>query len=84
MIARIKSLEIDGRLQGVFDDRGKYLFLTTQELDDMAAWIQRRGRCSIGDIVAQANKIIDLSGSAQEEEGASEQLVLEDEEEKAA
>jgi hypothetical protein len=79
-------------LQGVLDDRGKYLFLTESELESAARFFARRGRVSIHDIVAEFNKIIDLSAAsrAEEEEEAeaagAAKLVLDDddEEDKAA
>jgi hypothetical protein len=65
----------------VWDDRGKYLFLTTEELDAVANWIQRRGRVNITELVAQSNKLIDLSGEQEEEQ---EQLELDEEDEQKA
>jgi len=79
VISRISTLESDGCLLGVLDDRGKYLCMSESELDSVAAWMERRGRVSIDDLVAQSNKLIDLT-PAKDEDEQKEQLVLDDEE----
>eukprot|EP00051_Salpingoeca_urceolata_P006690 m.88559 g.88559 ORF g.88559 m.88559 type:complete len:55 (-) comp14946_c1_seq3:45-209(-) len=35
-----------GRLTGVMDDRGKYIYIAPEELKEMAKWIKRCGRVS--------------------------------------
>lgn len=77
VVARIQTLEADGRLTGVLDDRGKFLALTPAELDAVAAFIARRGRVTIADIVAESNKLIDLSGTQEED---NEQIVIDEDE----
>ena len=77
MISRIQSLEAAGRLTGVLDDRGKFLSITPSELDQVAAWINKRGRISIAEMVAESNRLIDLNGTADDDN--QETLVLDDE-----
>jgi DDRGK domain-containing protein 1 len=61
VVERIKQLEESDMLTGVLDDRGKYIFITPQEFQQVAAFIKRRGRVSISDIVAESNKLINLA-----------------------
>ena len=44
---RIKSLEAMGRISGVFDDRGKFIYISKEEMSKVAAFIMKRGRISI-------------------------------------
>lgn len=76
VISRIQSLEAAGRLTGVLDDRGKFLSITPSELDQVAAWINKRGRVSIAEMVAESNRLIDLNGTADDEN--QEALVIDD------
>lgn len=79
VIERIQQMESAGRITGVFDDRGKFLHITLDEMDAITKWMNRRGRVTIEEIVAEANKIIDLNPTV--DDSANEQLILEDEKE---
>jgi len=57
----LDRLETEGKLTGVSDDRGKYIYITREELEKVAAFIKRRGRVSIEDIARESNKLIDLN-----------------------
>jgi hypothetical protein len=81
VIARIQAMEAAGRLTGVLDDRGKFLSITPDEMDAVSAWIKKRGRVTIAELVAESNKLIDLNGTAEE---VNEKLVLEEDEAKSA
>lgn len=80
VIERIQQMEAAGRITGVFDDRGKFLHITIDEMDAITKWMNRRGRVTIEEIVAEANKIIDLNPTV--DESANEQLSFELEDEK--
>eukprot|EP00823_Brevimastigomonas_motovehiculus_P009111 TRINITY_DN8794_c0_g1_i1.p1 TRINITY_DN8794_c0_g1~~TRINITY_DN8794_c0_g1_i1.p1 ORF type:complete len:333 (+),score=117.39 TRINITY_DN8794_c0_g1_i1:85-1083(+) len=58
---RIEELEKSGLITGVLDERGKFIYISPQEFEQLAKWIERRGRVTLPDVVAQANKIIDLT-----------------------
>lgn len=60
-IARVKTLEESGAITGVFDDRGKFIYLTQEELDGVANWMKEKGRMTIQEIVAECNKLINLT-----------------------
>jgi len=60
-IDRLKDLEKLGRLSGIFDDRGKYVYITTEEMAGVAEWLKNKGRISRADLVAACNKIVRLN-----------------------
>ncbi|KAI4333818.1 hypothetical protein L6164_018579 [Bauhinia variegata] len=64
-INRITSLESMGRLSGVMDDRGKYIYISYEEMKVVADYIKRQGRVSISHIASKSNQFIDLEPKAQ-------------------
>ncbi|XP_074642556.1 DDRGK domain-containing protein 1-like [Tubulanus polymorphus] len=60
-IERVQSLQEEGRLTGVIDDRGKFIYITMEELEAVAKFIKQRGRVSITELAESSNKLIDLS-----------------------
>ena len=61
VIDRIAILQESGDLTGVVDDRGKFIFISPSELEDVAKFIRQQGRVSITDLAANSNKLITLS-----------------------
>ncbi|GKC28903.1 DDRGK domain-containing protein 1 [Tanacetum coccineum] len=72
-INRITSLEDMGRLSGVMDDRGKYIYISHEEMQAVADYIKREGRVSIAHLASQSNQFIDLEPKAQFVEDLSTQ-----------
>ncbi|GAB2284653.1 hypothetical protein Dimus_019105 [Dionaea muscipula] len=64
-INRITSLESIGRLSGVMDDRGKYIYISQEEMQAVADYIKRQGRVSISHLASKSNQFIDLEPKAQ-------------------
>lgn len=64
-INRIASLESMGRLSGVMDDRGKYIYISQEEMKAVADYIKRQGRVSIAHLASKSNQFIDLEPKAQ-------------------
>ncbi|KAI3866003.1 hypothetical protein MKX03_019528 [Papaver bracteatum] len=64
-INRIVSLESMGRLSGVMDDRGKYIYIAEEEMRAVADYIRRQGRVSISHLASKSNQFIDLEPKAQ-------------------
>ena len=60
-IDRVKSLLEEGRLTGVLDDRGKFIYITMEEYDAVARFIRQRGRVSISDLAESSNQLINLT-----------------------
>ncbi|XP_073697018.1 DDRGK domain-containing protein 1-like isoform X2 [Garra rufa] len=64
-IARLQDLIADGTLTGVIDDRGKFIFITPEELNAVAQFIKQRGRVSISELVQASNTLINLTPEIQ-------------------
>ncbi|CAE7264181.1 unnamed protein product [Symbiodinium necroappetens] len=65
-INRLEELEKMGRLSGIFDDRGKYIYITAEEMGEVAAWLKRKGRVNRAELVAGCNKLIRLDPTAED------------------
>ncbi|XP_026578710.1 DDRGK domain-containing protein 1 isoform X2 [Pseudonaja textilis] len=63
-INRVQDLMADGTLTGVIDDRGKFIYITPQELTAVAEFIRRRGRVSITELAQESNSLINLQMEA--------------------
>jgi len=57
-------LDAEGRLSGIIDERGKYIYLTEEELMKVALFVKQRGRVNILDIQKESNRFINLSPQA--------------------
>lgn len=63
-IDRIKDLQNDGILSGVIDDRGKFIYVSVQEMEAVAKFIRQRGRVSITELAENSNILINLTPSS--------------------
>ena len=59
-ISRVHSLQESGELSGVVDDRGKFIYISEEELQAIANFIKQRGRVSIVELVSSSNRLINL------------------------
>ena len=50
-----------GRLTGVLDDRGKFIYISAEELDAVASFIKQKGRISLQQLANSSNTLINLS-----------------------
>jgi len=57
---KLMSLESQGRITGIIDERGKFIYITQQELNNIAKFINNRGRVSISEIAYESNKLVTL------------------------
>ncbi|CAA7405618.1 unnamed protein product [Spirodela intermedia] len=64
-INRITSLESMGRLSGVMDDRGKYIYISPEEMKAVSDYIKSMGRVSISHLASKSNQFIDLDTKPQ-------------------
>lgn len=60
IVERIEALEMMGRVSGVVDDRGKFIFITGEEMQRVADFIREKGRVSLADLAVHSNFLIDL------------------------
>lgn len=59
-ISRVQTLQESGQLSGVVDDRGKFIFISDEELKAVADFIKQRGRVSIAELVNSSNRLVNL------------------------
>lgn len=60
-IERIQELQANGTITGVIDDRGKFIYISEEELESVAKFIRQRGRVSIQELAECSNKLINLT-----------------------
>ncbi|OXA45756.1 DDRGK domain-containing protein 1 [Folsomia candida] len=60
-IDRLKVLVEEGRLTGVMDDRGKFIYISQEELERFAKFIKQRGRVQISELVENSSTLINLT-----------------------
>ncbi len=60
-VDRVTKLEEMGSITGVIDDRGKFIYVSPEEMQQVADFIKRRGRVSISELVRESNALIDLT-----------------------
>ncbi|ROT84623.1 hypothetical protein C7M84_022214 [Penaeus vannamei] len=60
-IDRVTDLQKNGTLTGVIDDRGKFIYISQEELQDVVKFIKQRGRISISELAESSNKLITLT-----------------------
>lgn len=60
VIDRIQRLQESGRLQGITDDRGKFIHITEQEYEAVARYIKTKGRVNRSDLLMECNKLVRL------------------------
>lgn len=63
VIERIQELQANGNLTGVIDDRGKFIYISEDELQAVAKFVRQRGRVSITELVENSNNLIKLTPS---------------------
>ena len=50
-----------GRLTGVIDDRGKFIHISAEEMQEVAKFIRLHGRISISDLAAASSTLVNLT-----------------------
>ena len=71
-VDRVTALEANGAITGVVDDRGKFIYVSRDEMKRLADFVRRKGRVSISELVRESNSIIDLQEREEEEEEEEE------------
>ena len=61
VIERIQDLQAGGTLTGVIDDRGKFIYISQEELESVAKFVRQRGRVSITELAEHSNRLINLN-----------------------
>lgn len=61
VVERIHDLQANGSLTGVIDDRGKFIYISQEELEAVAKFVKQRGRVSIVELAENSNRLINLN-----------------------
>lgn len=61
VVQRLQDLLAQELLVGVIDDRGKFIYITNEELQAVAKFMRQRGRVSITDLAENSNIFINLN-----------------------
>jgi DNA-binding MarR family transcriptional regulator len=61
VVDKLSELEKEERITGIIDERGKFIYITPQEMLNIAKFINNRGRISISEIAHESNKLVHLS-----------------------
>jgi hypothetical protein len=72
MVELLQKLVTEGKLEGIFDERGKFIQLSREDRLKIAKAINRRGRVSIGDLAREVNNLISLEPVEETEPESSE------------
>lgn len=60
VINRINQVQEMGLLTGVMDDRGKFIYISQEELQMVKKFIEQRGRVHISELAKSSNELISL------------------------
>jgi hypothetical protein len=61
-LERLSALEAAGEVTGVLDERGKFIFISPEEMAAVAAFVRERGRISIAELAARSGEFFCLGG----------------------
>lgn len=79
IVDKINKLEAEGRISGIIDERGKFIYITQDEvctlefltyrckMSAVARFIKLKGRVSINEIQRESNNLINLTPTIEEE-----------------
>lgn len=59
-INRLQTLQEMERVTGVTDDRGKFIYISPEELEAVAKFIKQRGRVTISELAESSNTLVNL------------------------
>jgi hypothetical protein len=75
VLQRLEALERLGRLSGVLDDRGKFIAVEEDELEQVRSFVVRKGRVRVSELASASNRLVAVKGKGGREggrEGAGE------------
>ncbi|CAG9323679.1 unnamed protein product [Blepharisma stoltei] len=59
-VSRLDDLEKGGWINGIKDERGKYIYITEEEFLDVKKYIEKRGRVSRAELCNEGNRLVRL------------------------
>ena len=58
IVMKLNQFEQEGRILGIIDDRGKYIYITEKEIGLIEKMFMNRGRISKADLIKECNRLI--------------------------
>ena len=58
IVEKLNQYEKEGRILGIIDDRGKYIYITEKEMGLIEKMLTNRGRISKADLIKECNRLI--------------------------
>ena len=58
IVEKLNQYEKEGRIMGIIDDRGKYIYITEKEMGLIEKMLTNRGRISKADLIKECNRLI--------------------------
>ena len=58
IVLKLNKFEKEGRITGIIDDRGKYIYITEKEMSLIEKMFINRGRISKADLIKECNRLI--------------------------
>ena len=63
VIEKVRELESSKRITGIMDDRGKYIYISDEEMRNVADFIRKKGRIGISDLAKESATLIHFEGT---------------------
>lgn len=63
IVSILEAMCADRTISGVFDEHGKFLFVSEAELKAVAKFMKNRGRVAVHELVRECNRLVDLSAT---------------------
>lgn len=63
VVDKIKQMETEGKINGVFDERGKYINVTDGEWKAILSYMKAKGRVSKSEMMLECANIIKFHGT---------------------
>ena len=66
IVEKLNQYEKEGRIMGIIDDRGKYIYITEKEMGLIEKMLTNRGRISKTDLIKECNRLIRFEPTEQD------------------
>jgi hypothetical protein len=66
IVEKLNQYEKEGRILGIIDDRGKYIYITEKEMGLIEKMLTNRGRISKTDLIKECNRLIRFEPTEQD------------------
>lgn len=66
LVEKLNYFESQGRILGIIDDRGKYIYITEKEISMIEKMFMNRGRISKAELIKECNRLIKFEPSEED------------------